>query len=472
MVTSSCTSGKIDLGSSVQVAEKLMDLYFVEGSYYYEGPLNVPEKHYIHNKRPVTVGVILAHIMGKKSICAPSCHNGLSKWITLDIDSDDINSLTMARDIITSKGYPVYMSYSGGKGYHLTIYLGEPTVLSSVQKVTAEIQTSLNRLAIPVCKISPSPHGNGGDGMKLPLGIHPETGNYCYFVDRDLNPVNDSLTHLLAVQTIEVNGHKKCEFNPITGEIPLEFPGEISNRPCVNKVWQYGVHRESTRHSATCVITNAIAKNHSIPRHNKKAVVAKWVDSTYPKAKDLIKSSYEFAMSEAMRLMDYYMFHGTRAENCTNQVFKAAMRSACEDEFSCKIKLNHGYINFPLLMKLDIFSAPNAKPPGLGKSAMVTYLTISDVIADEFQAFQWNGLKAFSLSIQQLIDLARCCKSTAIRHRKLFLKTGLLLKIPEKDIPPDVWANTPRYYRSNFYALSDITGESTVREIFKRLRGV
>jgi hypothetical protein len=446
-----------------------MDLYFVEGSYYYEGPLNVPEKRYIHCKRPITVDVILDHVLGKKSICAPSCHNGFSKWITLDIDSDDINSVTTARDIITSKGYPVYVSFSGGKGYHLTIYLNEPTLLSTVQQVTAEIQTSLNRLAIPVCKISPSPHGNGGDGMKLPLGIHPETGNYCYFIDGDLNPVNDSLSYLLAIQTIEVNGHKKCEVNPITGEIPLEFPGEISNKPCVNKLWQDGVQAPHTRHYATLVIANAIVRSPVITYQDKETAIAYWVYKTHPKAGNKISTDLQYMMGEAVRLLIHYQRYGTYAELCTNQVFKAAMRSACEDEFGCMLAQNHGHSNFRLLRRLGLFNAPNAKPKGLGKSAMALYFAIEDIAVD-FPVFQFNGLTCFSLSTQQLVYLSNLSKRSVITHRKRLIEVGLVLKVCVQDIPSNVLDDTPIKFRNSFYALADISNENTVREVFERLR--
>ena len=75
----------------------------------------------------------------------------------------------------------------------------------------------------------------------------------------------------------------------------------------------------------------------------------------------------------------------------------------------------------------------------------------------------------FSLSTQQLICLANCTKRTAIDHKRRLLQVGLLVKIPSRDIPPEVLHSTPYFFRSSFYALPELT-VSSVRAVRTRLR--
>jgi hypothetical protein len=461
-----------------QLAERLLELYFIPGSTYYEGPVNVPNKVYRHIKREVTIDRIVAHIEGAVSIGAPSSHNGLVKWIAADIDSPESNRLNMVNSILREHGLPSYISLSGGKGYHLTVFFKGPVPLHVAQGIAVEIKRILDGAGLPYDKISPSPHGKGGDCIKLPLGIHPETGNRCYFLDDTLQPVDDSLQFVLAIETIDLNGSNPYpagvgrEVDIETGEIiPAPFPETISRRPCVNKLWREGLQAPNTRHRATCVIANAIARSGLIPPHQKEHALIEWAHRMFPGAREAgylkVDSNLEFVVSEAKRLWRHYSQFGPYAELCENQVFKAAMRSACEDEFQCKLEQNHGHVNFNLLRRLGIFGAHNAKPKGIGKTAMAIYLAIED-IAEDFPSFQWNGMTVFSLSTQQLVCLANCTKTTVIKHRARLVDLGLLTKVPSNAIPTEVMQNVG-HFRPNFYALPLLT-EDSVRAMLGKLR--
>lgn len=358
------------------------------------------------------------------------------------------------------------------------MFFKSPVPLHVAQGIAAEIKRILDRAGLPYDKISPSPYGKGGDCIKLPLGIHPETGNRCYFLDDTLQPVEDSLQFVLAIETIELNGSNPYptpvgrEVDIETGElIPAPFPETISQRRCINKLWREGLQAPNTRHSATCVIANAIARSGLIPPHQKEQALIEWVHRMFPKAMEAeylkVDSNLEFVVSEARRLWHRYARFGPYAELCENQVFEAAMRSACEDEFQCKLGQNHNHVNFDLLRRLGIFNAHNAKPKGIGKTAMAIYLAIED-IAEDFPSFQWNSMTTFSLSTQQLVCLANCTKTTVIKHRARLIELGLLTKVPSTAIPFEVRRNM-RHFSGNFYALPQLT-EDTVRAMLSKLR--
>jgi len=441
------------------------------GSTYYEGRVNVPNKKYIHVRSTVTIDQIISHLRGEVSIGAPSAYNDLSRWVCMDIDSPVPELLKRARVMLKEKGLPSHVSLSGGGGYHLILFLEKPVPLFQAQEVSRELERVAKTIGLQYCKISPSPYGRGGDCIKLPLGLHPETGDYCSFLDENFKPVENSLSLLSSIETVgnfTLTKHDKV--NKYTGEIITEFPDVISQRPCINRLWREGIQASGTRHHVTCVIANSIARTRLIPGQDKEAAIIDWVYRTYPRAQYycLVNSDTEYAMKEAVRMLKDYLQRGTYVELCENSIFKTAMRSACENEFECKLNQNHGHINFELLLRLGLFNALNARPRGIGKSAMAIYLAIG-LVARDFVSFYWKDMPAFSLSTQQLICLANCTKPTVIKHRRRLLNTGLLYKVSMKNIPPDVLRSTHPFYRNSFYALPELT-EETVRAVLDRLR--
>lgn len=338
-MTTTANTSVLGETSLLTLAQKLLDLYFVPDSHYYEFPVNVAGKEWSCKKESITIGHIVAHLEGKISIAPPSCHNRQAKWVCIDIDSKDLNAIRKAKNALREKGLHCYVSFSGGKGYHLDMFFDKPTPLQLAQRVSAEVTSTLDNAGIKYDKISPRPTGKGGDGMKLPLGIHPDTGNRCNFLDDNLQPVGDPISFLMKIEFINPNrsttvSATKPRVNIMTGEI-IEPPSveTISPRPCVNKLWLEGIQEPRTRHSATCVIANAIVKNPQILSDRKEQAVIEWVSRTYAQSGSLIKSSLDSALKDAKSMLLHYQKYGSHAELCENEVFKVAMRSACQDEY-------------------------------------------------------------------------------------------------------------------------------------------
>jgi hypothetical protein len=242
------------------LAEKLLSLYFAPGSSYYQSRVNVPRKVYLHIRSAVTADLILAHLTGEVSIGAPSTHKGMTMWVSTDIDTLTPGLVLQAKALLREKGFPAYPSVSGGGGYHLTVFLDGPTPLVGAQTVSRTLKQAADSVGLDYCKISPSPYGKGGDCMKLPLGVHPETGNRCHFLDDDLNPVKDALGFIVAIERARLDNTPEAQtpqLDRATGEIlSTPLPEAISGRSCVDKLWREGIQAPNTRHSATNVIVN------------------------------------------------------------------------------------------------------------------------------------------------------------------------------------------------------------------------
>lgn len=184
---------------------------------------------------------------------------------------------------------------------------------------------------------------------------------------------------------------------------------------------------------------------------------------------DLTTSTLDYALSEARRLWKRYYSWINYAPLCENPVFKRAMRSACQKEFECKLERNKNMIDLTLLLRLGIFNAWNANPPGLGKNAMALYLAIS-IIADEHGVFNYDGMSALALPNRLLQELASVSEPTAIKHKHRLVNAGLLVRVPADDIPEDVRARVPRPFQASFFCLPELS-EKRVREILSKVRG-
>jgi hypothetical protein len=410
---------------------------------------------------------------GQISLAAPSAHNNMAVNISVDIDSLDLAMVALASDTLKGQGLPAVISFSGGKGYHLTIFLSKPTPLAAVQPVSRTIQNELNRVGVTYCKISPSASGSGGDCMAIPLGLHPETRNRCYFLDDSLNLVDDALPFVQTIPMYDINlgDVASAKLDAATGEIHTTYPIIISKRPCVNKLWQEGLQAPSTRHSATMVIANSVKGSNQIRPDQKEDAVIDWVNRIFDnsKSKGNIKSTTDltYAASEARRLLKEYDRSGAWGEVCHNVIFKPAMRSACVDEYHCKLEQNHGSADYRLLRRLGVFAAANANPKGLGKPAMAIYEAIED-LAQEYYLFDWNGQRAFTLSIQGLVGWASCSRATVINQRRKLLEVGLLVNIPRSSIPANILVKHPPYVL--YYYLPKID-ESLIKSVLNKLRG-
>jgi hypothetical protein len=447
-----------------QLAQVLLELYFTDGSFYYSGKMGLSSKKYAHVKEEIPFDVLLSHVLGKVSICAPASHNSLSKWIAIDYDYDDIVAIAAAQKMLMDNGYPFHVSFSGGKGYHLTMYFVQAVPLSNTQQIVRKIERLLKKINSPHDKIYPSATGNGKACIKLPLGVHPATSNRCHLLDKEFRPVPHSLDFLLNLNKYSM---KSSGYQVETNLEQIQSHQFISDKACVNNLWINGLYESSTRHSATCVIANAVIRSPSIPQERKVEAVADWIYRVYDKSVEYIQMDYFEAINEARRLTEYHQRFGTHAVQCENSTFKKAMRSACRNEYECKLNENNGHINYNLLILAGVFNAQNAKVKGIGKSAMALYHAI-ETIAQTFPSFPWNGLIAFTLSIQQLARGSNLSKRSVIKHKKRLEDIGLLQRVLRKYIPSDILKNAGRY-KPNFYVLPDLT-EERVKDLLAKIR--
>lgn len=137
---------------------------------------------------PLSDTDIRAHIRGDYTIGIyfPSEY---TKFIGLDLDVKDIDMLSSVFTALWNFGFSrenILMSSSGGKGYHIDIFLDriiKKTVVSKFyEMLLKELGMTNSELEV---------RGAGAQGYKLPLGYHVKTGNYCFACDENGQELDD-----------------------------------------------------------------------------------------------------------------------------------------------------------------------------------------------------------------------------------------------------------------------------------------
>ena len=431
----------------------LLNLFFIPGSTYY-----VANPEYRHVKESVTIADIEKHLSGELSIAAPSVHMEQAKWIAVDIDVLDHDLIRKAVDLLRKNELPAYASFSGKKGYHIYIFIENAVPLADVQDVSRRIQSLFKTAAIPYDKISPSPTGNGGDCVCLPLGTHPVSGEHRYLLDDDMTPIMENpIEFLSGVKKLRLKGR----VNPDTGLIEnITLPEKISQKECINILWRDGIKAPGTRHYAICTIANAIIRS-PIPPEKKEDALLSWIIRTFAKAdkEHLTSSDLPYWMEEGKRIFKIYS-QRNYAETCDNPIFRAAMISVCPDELKCKLTQNRGMCDYRMLKRLKIWNATNAKPRGLGKSAQSIYEALHD-IAENNKIDKVDGVPTFSTTQQEIALLSNCTPKTVRKHLKVLRETGLITE-PQPSTKPS--------RRYSCYGLP-ITTEGLLNSILTGVRG-
>lgn len=140
-----------------------------------------------HMKRRLAVGVFA----GEKS----------SKFICFDVDLPDPGTVHAIMDALVKVGFPkesLYVSSSGGKGYHIEIFFNRLMSTSVLRKLYEHV---IAETGLDPRKVEFRP--THGQAIKLPLSKHPKTGQICWFLDGEsLEPIK-SVDYLLTIEPVD-----------------------------------------------------------------------------------------------------------------------------------------------------------------------------------------------------------------------------------------------------------------------------
>lgn len=175
-----------------QLVDKLADLYVLDWSKYRisnDRGMFVP-KHVDGSSVRLTKKTLSGHLAGHYAISVFSWEKK-TKFLSLDVDQDPERTVQSLVYILQYFGIPkkkIYVSDSGGKGFHVEVFFdGNGVWIDGLQRFYRAVLEEIGRDESEV-EFRPT----GTLSIKLPLGKHSETGRTCWFVDRDtLKPIED-----------------------------------------------------------------------------------------------------------------------------------------------------------------------------------------------------------------------------------------------------------------------------------------
>lgn len=413
--------------------------------------------------------------------------------MTVDVDTVGGDNLGRLASSLRELEVPHLLSFSGNKGYHADVFVKE-SVAGEVTKAGRLLKKLLSREGVEFDEVFPTGTGltgktPGGANVKLPLGQHRKTGQFCHCLDEDLVPVSDPVPVLCALEPMDVGQLSTILADSLhldlgTGELKepwhSRYPHQLHySRPCVNLLWQEGLQAPMTRHSATMVIAIAVASNKAILEENKEGALLDWVVRMYPQGtgKRYIARSttLQYATTEALRLYEAEASRAYIGVTCINRLLRGAMKSACRDPVSCHLARNGGSVDFILLMRLGIFNPASSAEPGIGRGGGFVYQAHVRIARDHAgRHFQYDGRDTYAAPLAMLGELSRCSENTVKKANRDLRGVGLVVKVPPNDVPRHVRkkaAPGQKYVlQASFYCLPDLTDDYIRDVVLPRAR--
>ena len=172
---------------------------------------------------PLSDNDIRAHIRGNYTI-GVYFPLEYTKFIGLDLDVNDIDILNSVFNALWNFGFSrenILISSSGGKGYHLDIFLDrlikKTVVYRFYEMLLKELGMTNSELEV---------RGAGAQGYKLPFGYHIKTGNYCFACDENGQELDDLET---------VQGIVKANANLVFDSLNMNYDLLVNEAEIIQK---------------------------------------------------------------------------------------------------------------------------------------------------------------------------------------------------------------------------------------------
>lgn len=211
-------------GYFIREATKFLNEFYITTRYRYV--------KYISNSSPVTMdskkqentmslndSILKRHLVGLDLI-AIYFPMHFTKLIAFDIDLKDFNIVKELVRVLKEHGVKdknMLASFSGGKGYHVDVFLDEVIHKEIAKKFVDIIISELNLSAEQKIKIES--RGTGAQAYKLPLGF--KDFKFCHVYDDNLKDENDTLNSREIIDVL--NSREKISVDVIKkiAEIPI-----------------------------------------------------------------------------------------------------------------------------------------------------------------------------------------------------------------------------------------------------------
>ena len=178
------------------ISELLHKRFFTNATRYATGYQNAAgQSAYRSVDESISIHQVEQHLMGEVCLGAYTLQEDSSvNWIAFDVDATDpevAKELTLKIHEIL-RGVPHVVEFSGKKGYHIILFLKRKVAATQAKNLADALRSVVGakRSGDPHVEVFPkqsmlTPENPLGSLMKVPLGVHPVSGQRSYFLDPD-----------------------------------------------------------------------------------------------------------------------------------------------------------------------------------------------------------------------------------------------------------------------------------------------
>lgn len=204
----------------------------------------------------LTSNVLKNHLMQKYAI-AIFAGPKTSRFVCFDVDDGKKETVAGIVNALEEIGFPrehVYVSFSGGKGYHVEMFFDQLVSTARLKDLYARM-LEITGFTERQVEFRPT-HGSA---IKLPLSVHARTGNMCWFADRDTLELIERYDYLFEIEQIPaillerivpIQPVKKTSGREICRDHAMREHSCLNETPVLDQADdQYDVQAVGTRHN-------------------------------------------------------------------------------------------------------------------------------------------------------------------------------------------------------------------------------
>lgn len=284
--------------------DRLFELYIIQNKHYL---LQFKGGHYrsvADRTKPLRRYHFDAHLAGRMTV---GTFGGkfFTKFITFDVDFRDqatakwvTYKLAAALDSVGVRDYAV--SFSGNKGYHVDVFFDKALPVDSCRRFFDFIVKSAEVDEVAGGEVEYRPSGQ--QGVKLPLGTHQKSGNYCGFCEIEsglaVMDAEKSASYLHAIKKTDhaviLNAIIESDFgyedraaadmeDVISRHNPLETYDQSESYSLAHAADRYnaGMTGPGQRHKSFLLLARLFNHN-GVDRESAKQSIAEWLSWQNP----------------------------------------------------------------------------------------------------------------------------------------------------------------------------------------------
>lgn len=306
------------------VTEKLMELYgFFRQKWVMIYKIGDRPTKFWTKTEHLEGSMMQSHLEGKFSV-GTFAGPRATKFISIDVDYNSPEVVHKIIEAMVDMGVPrekIYVSTSGRKGYHIDIFFRDKLYNNRARMFYILL---IDRTGLDPRKVEFRP--TDGQAIKVPLGVHLETGNRCWYLDRETLETIESFDEVFKIELIEEELINKI-IDRLGNEYMKKLYSElreqrekVAGTKAISVPTDLNVTQPGTRHKLQVRVAIRARQRGA----NRSGVYYAQINWYNEQDHSLISSDDKEVSRDANYIADWVMNHVTPLQTADNVVVKEA----------------------------------------------------------------------------------------------------------------------------------------------------